>query len=111
MLLTLVGLLVDEFIFQSVDLFLQFLYRSLGKFSTSLSLLQFGSQMFDLFFVMLLTLVGLLFRDLEGFQIVTDNSQLLFEFNDLGLTSVGSLFCTVKIGLNHLQFLAMSSYF
>merc|ERR1712156_166200 len=98
-------LLVDEFIFQSVNLFLQFLYRSLSKFSTGLSLLQFGSQMFDLFFVMLFTLVGLLFRDLEGFEIVTDNSQLFFEFNDLGFTSVGPFLCTVEVGLNHLQFL------
>merc|ERR1740129_1572210 len=56
-------------------------------------------------------LVGLLFGDLEGLEIVTDNSQLLFKLNDLGLTSIGPLFCAVKIGLNHLQFLAMSSYF
>ena len=43
----------------------------------------------------------LLFGHLEGLQVVADNSQLLLELHNLGLSGLGSLLSPLEISLNH----------
>merc|ERR1719410_1599782 len=96
-------LLSNKFILQSVNLFLEFLDRSLSKFSSGLCLLQLGSKRLDLFLVAGLSLVGLLFRDLKGFQVAGNNSQFFFKLNDLHFTSFCSLFSSLQFRFNLLK--------
>ena len=37
---------------------------------------------------------------LEGLEVVTDDPELLLELHDLGLTGLGSLLSSLKLGLN-----------
>ena len=65
---------VEQFILESVNFLLQFYYRPFGKFGSCLGLFKFGVEMFNLFFVMLLSLVGFFFGYFKRFEIVSDNS-------------------------------------
>merc|ERR1719410_1550849 len=96
-------LLSNKFILQSVNLFLEFLDRSLSKFSSGLGLLQLGSKRLDLFLVAGLSLVGLLFRDLKGFQVAGNNSQFFFKLNDLHFTSFSSFLSSLQFRFHLLK--------
>merc|ERR1712029_1004539 len=96
-------LLSNKFILQSVNLLLEFLHRSLSKLSSSLSLLQLGSQRLDLLLVTGLSLISLLFRHFKRLQVAGNNSQLFFKLNDLHLTSLCSLLSSLKLTLDLLQ--------
>merc|ERR1712029_394810 len=96
-------LLSNKFILQSVNLLLEFLHRSLSKLSSGLSLLQLGSQRLDLLLVTGLSLICLLFRHFKRFQVAGNNSQLFFKLNDLHLTSLCSLFSSLKLRFHLLK--------
>lgn len=49
------------------------------------NLLQTSREVADLFFVGVFALEGLLFRDFQGFEVVTDDTQLFFEFDDFAI--------------------------
>merc|ERR1711962_255844 len=83
--------LVDQLVLKPVDLLLELLDGLLGELGTGLSLLQLGGESLDLLLVPMLPLVGLLLRDLEGLEVVSDNPQLLLQLDDLVLGGVGAL--------------------
>merc|ERR1712032_98592 len=96
-------LLSNKFILQPVNLFLEFLNRSLSKLSSGLRLLQLGSQRLDLLLVAGLPFIGLLLRDFKRLQVAGNNSQLLLKLNDLHLASLCSFLSSLKLTLNLLQ--------
>merc|ERR1712106_64831 len=57
----------------------------------------------DLLLVACFSLVGLLFRDFQGFEIVSNNSQLFFQLYNFDFTNLCSFFCSLKLTLNLLQ--------
>ena len=89
--------LVDKLVFQSVDLLLELLDGLVGKLGSGLSLLQLGGESLDLLLVGLLPLVGLLLGDLQRLEVVGNNSQLLLQLQDLGLTSVCPLLGLLQV--------------
>merc|ERR1712180_315927 len=98
-------LFVNEFVLQPVHLLLQFHHGLLSKLSSSLGLLQFGSQCLDLLLVCLLTLIGFLLSNLKRFEIVGHNSQFFFKFNDLSLSDLSPFLSLLQIRLALHQFL------
>merc|ERR1719219_2420117 len=92
-------LLGDQLILQPVHLLLQLLDGFLSELSTSLSLLQLGTQGLDLLLVGLLPLVGLLLSHLKGLKVVGNNPQLLLQLKDLGLSNISSLLGLLQLGL------------
>ena len=46
----------------------------------------------------------LLLRDFERFEIVANDSQFFFQFNNFGFASFGTFFCAFEVSLNHGQF-------
>merc|ERR1719468_811387 len=83
-------LLMDKFVFQPVYLLLEFLDGPFSKFSSSLSLFKLSRQVLDLFFVRLFSLICFLFRDLKGFQVITNNSQFFLKLNDFMLRGISA---------------------
>merc|ERR1712012_1239230 len=59
----------------------------------------------DLLLVGLLPLVGLLLGNFERLEVVGNNSQLLLELHDLGLSGLGSLLGPLEVGLALLELL------
>merc|ERR1712029_1250346 len=96
-------LLSNKFILQSVNLLLEFLHRSFSKLCSSLSLLQLSSQRLDLLLVAGLSLISLLFRHFKRLQVAGNNSQLFFKLNDLHLSSLCSLFSSLKLRFHLLK--------
>merc|ERR1711913_101886 len=96
-------LLRNQLILQSVNLFLEFLDRSLGKFSSGLGLLQFGGESLDLLLVAGLSLVGLVLGDLERLEVGGDHSQFLLQLDNLHLSSLGSFLSSLQLSLNLLK--------
>merc|ERR1719464_1393894 len=92
-------LLGDQLILQPVHLLLQFLDGLLSELSTSLSLLQLGTQGLDLLLVGLLPLVGLLLCHLQGLEVVGNNPQFLLQLKDLCLSNISSLLGLLQLGL------------
>merc|ERR1719433_401928 len=92
-------LLCHQFILQSVNLLLQLSHGLVSELSPGLSLLQLGGQSLDLLLVSLLSGVGLLLGNLQGLEVVGDDSQLLLQLEDLGLTSIGSLLSLLQVRL------------
>merc|ERR1711997_1369429 len=96
-------LLASQFVLQSVDLFLEFLDGSLGKFGSGLGLLQLGGEGLDLLLVAGLSLVGFVLRDLQRLEVGGDNSQLLLQLDDLHLSGLGPLLSSLQLRLNLLE--------
>merc|ERR1711913_175106 len=96
-------LLRNQLILQSVNLFLEFLDRSLGKFSSSLGLLQFGGESLDLLLVAGLSLVSLVLGDLQRLEVGGDHSQFLLQLDNLHLSCLGSFLSSLQLRLNLLK--------
>ena len=60
--------------------------------------------MFFTSFLLLQKKTYLLLRDFERFEIVANDSQFFFQFNNFGFASFGTFFCAFEVSLNHGQF-------